>query len=324
MSVQYEENLWNKIDFLHERYHKEHTSLIHILEIMAKFQIACADFSKTLKVVLNKNYTLSDDKSSTIYKSFESFIKLISTHSQVFNEINEGIKSTLLEPITKSIAESFQKEKEMYNSYCKTRSVYNSSKSSLAKVHKEFESRCQESENLLYNAKKSKMYSLVNPEQLSKLEAKASEYIANTALCEDRYINMLNDTNKARENEINSQKNLHTYYHKADDDYYSKIKTITGFFITSLKKMQSAITIDLDNLKDKFNRIKIEKDINDFIEINKTDAKPDINIDFVPYKPAPELVNNSIISSKRKDSKDLDVSFEVVVTFQKLFKNIIN
>ena len=323
MSAQYEENLWNKVDLLHQRSQKEHTYLTHFLEIMSKFQTACDNFGKTIRAIVNKNYILFDEGDSTLKTSIENFIKSLSTYSQIFNETSETIKTTILEPISKSISESFQKEKEVYNTYCKTRSIYNSSKSNLEKVHKEFESRGKDCENLVYNAKKSKMYSLVNHDQLLKLEKTATESLTNTVLCEDKYINILSETNKARENEINSQKKIHNYYQTNDTDYYSKIKTILGLFITCFKKMNSSLTIDIDSLRDKFNRINMEKDISDFIEKNKTEAKPDEVIVFIPYKPAPELTSNSIISTNRSnDSKELEVCFEVVVTFKKLFKDI--
>ena len=322
MSIIYEQHLWNKIDFLHERYHKEHTQMSHFLEIISKFQLACLEFSKSLKTVLNKKLKLADSEESTLYKSMESFTKCLLTHSQLFNETNESIKSNLIDPITKVINDSFQKEKEMYNSYCKIRTIYTNSKSSLQKIHKEFESRAKECETLVYNAKKTKMYSLANQEQITKLEAKATESIANTALCEDKYINILNEANKARENETSYQKKLQNYYQSIDNDFYLKIKMMTGFFITSLKKMYTGITIDIDSLADKFNRINAEKDINDFIEKSKTDAKPDKPICFKPYRPAAESINNNKVTSKRRDSVDLNVSLEVIKTFQKIFKYI--
>ena len=322
MSIIYEQHLWNKIDFLHEIYHKEHTQMSHFLEIISKFQLACLEFSKSLKTVLNKKLKLADSEESTLYKSMESFTKCLLTHSQLFNETNESIKSNLIDPITKVINDSFQKEKEMYNSYCKIRTIYTNSKSSLQKIHKEFESRAKECETLVYNAKKTKMYSLANQEQITKLEAKATESIANTALCEDKYINILNEANKARENETSYQKKLQNYYQSIDNDFYLKIKMMTGFFITSLKKMYTGITIDIDSLADKFNRINAEKDINDFIEKNKTDAKPDKPICFKPYRPAAESINNNKVTSKRRDSVDLNVSLEVIKTFQKIFKYI--
>ena len=322
MNIQYDEHLWGKVDFLHERYHREHNYMNHFLEMITKFQLACSDFSKNIKNVLNKNLVLADSKESTLYKSMDSFRKCLLTHSQVFNETNESFKSTIIDPITKSINETFLKEKELYNHYTKNLSIYNNSKNSLQKVHHEFENRAKECENLVYNAKKSKMYSLASQEQILKLESKATESIANTALSEDKYINTLGETNKARENEINSQKKIQNMYQNIDNDFYSKIKLMFGIFITSLKKMYTGIAIEIDSLADKFNRISIEKDIKDFIEKNKTDAKPDKPICFIPYKPAADSINYSKISSKRKDSVDLDVSLEVIKTFQKIFKHI--
>jgi L-fucose mutarotase/ribose pyranase (RbsD/FucU family) len=322
MNIQYDEHLWGKVDFLHERYHKEHNYMNHFLEMITKFQLACSDFSKNIKNVLNKNLVLADSKESTLYKAMDSFRKCLLTHSQVFNETNESFKSTIIDPITKSINETFLKEKELYNHYTKNLSIYNNSKNSLQKVHHEFENRAKECENLVYNAKKSKMYSLASQEQILKLESKATESIANTALSEDKYINILGETNKARENEINSQKKIQNMYQNIDNDFYSKIKLMFGIFITSLKKMYTGIAIEIDSLADKFNRISIEKDIKDFIEKNKTDAKPDKPICFIPYKPAADSINYSKISSKRKDSVDLDVSLEVIKTFQKIFKHI--
>ena len=322
MNIQYDEHLWGKVDFLHERYHKEHNYMNHFLEMITKFQLACSDFSKNIKNVLNKNLVLADSKESTLYKAMDSFRKCLLTHSQVFNETNESFKSTIIDPITKSINETFLKEKELYNHYTKNLSIYNNSKNSLQKVHHEFENRAKECENLVYNAKKSKMYSLASQEQILKLESKATESIANTALSEDKYINTLGETNKARENEINSQKKIQNMYQNIDNDFYSKIKLMFGIFITSLKKMYTGIAIEIDSLADKFNRISIEKDIKDFIEKNKTDAKPDKPICFIPYKPAADSINYSKISSKRKDSVDLDVSLEVIKTFQKIFKHI--
>ena len=322
MSVIYEQYLWNKIDFLHERYHREHTQMTHFLEIISKFQMSCLEFSKSLKSVLNKKLKLADSEETTLFKSMESFTKCLLTHSQLFNETNESIKSSLIDPVTKAINESFQKEKEMYNSYCKIRTIYNNSKSSLQKIHKEFETRAKECETLVYNAKKTKMYSLGTQEQITKLEAKATESIANTALCEDKYINILTEANKARENETSYQKKLQNYYQSIDNDFYTKIKMMTGFFITSLKKMYTGIIIDIEALADKYNRIQLEKDINAFVEQNKTDAKPDKPICFKPYKPAAESINNTKVTSKRRDSIDLNVSLEVIKTFQKIFKHI--
>ena len=317
----YEENLWGKIDYLHERYNREHNHISNFLDMMSKYQLACFEFSKQITNILNKNYILSESNTSTLYRSMQNYYKVLLIHSNAFKETFESIKINLM-PVTKSISDSFQKEKEMYNSYVKTRTIYINNKTNLEKIKKEFNQKSKDCETLVYNAKKAKIFSTATPEQINKMENKASENLANTALFEDKYVQALNEANKSRENEINKQKKLQSYYHNIDTDYYGKIRMMTGFFISCLKRMFSTISVEIDDLNETFNKINIEQDINDFVEKFKTNAKPDSIIKYVPYKPAPEIVSNSIINSNANDKKNLIVSYEVIVVFKKLFKFI--
>ena len=322
MSFQYEQNLWNKIDLLHERYIRHHTYMIHFVEVMNKYHQACFDFSKAIKNIVSKNYSLCDDTPSTWNNSMKSFIKCLSNHSQLFLQTSEYIKSIITEPILKSLNEHSQKEKENYNTYSKSRNIYNNLKTSLDKIRKEFQQRAKECENLVYNAKKSKLQNLVNQEQLVKMENKATEALTNTVICEDKYMNTLNETNKARENETILQKKTHSFYEDSDNNYYNQIKSMIGFFITSLKQMETTVNIEISDLTDKFKRLNINNDIKEFIEENNSNAKPDVNIEFVPYIPCPELTNKTKINNKAQDSKEFDISYEVVNTFKKFLKNI--
>ena len=304
MSFQYEQNLWNKIDLLHERYTRHHTYMIHLIEVLSKYHQACFEFSKTIKNILSKNYSMYDDTPSTFNNSMKSFIKTLSTHSQLFLQTSENIKTVITEPMLKSLNEHSQKEKDTYNTYSKSRYLYNNLKSSLDKIHKEFEQRAKESESLVYNSKKSKFYNLVNQEQLSKMEAKATEALTNTSICEEKYMNTLNETNKARENETLLQKKSHNFYE------------------TSLKQMQTTINIEIIDLTDKFNRLNLNNDIKEFIDENKSDEKPDVNIEFIPYIPCPELTKRTNMNVKGEEMKDFDINYEVVNAFQKYLKNI--
>ena len=322
MKNQYEQNLWNKIDFLHDRYHRQYTYMSHFMDIMTKYHQACSDFSKTIKNILSKNLSLSDDISSTWNNSMKSFTKCLSSHSQLFLQTSENIKTTIIEPITKNLSEHSLKEKESYNNYIKSRSMYNNLKNSLDKIHKEFDQRAKDCENLVYNAKKAKMHSTVPPEQITKMEAKATESLANAAICEDKYMNILEEANKARENETLLQKKIHEFYETADDFYYNKIKGVIGFFITNLKQMQTSFNIDISDLTDKFNRLNLDTDIKEFIELNRTEEKPDSKIEFIPYRPAQEISNKSSVNKKNQESKDFDINCEVINTFKKVFKNI--
>ena len=323
MSSLYEQNLWNKIDFLHERYTRHHTYMSHFLDIMSRYHQACFDFSKSIKNIISKNYSLSDDESSTWNNSMKSFINCLSSHSQLFLQTSENIKNTIIDPITKSLQEHSLREKDTYMTYNKTRNIYNNLKNSLDKAHKEFELKAKDSENLVYNSKKAKLQNLGNPEQLAKMEAKATDALTSATMCEEKYMNIIDDANKARENETLLQKKTHNFYETCDNYYYTQIKSVIGFNITNLKQMASSIKMEIIDLTDRFDRLSLENDIKEFIEKNKSDAKPDSNIEFIPYVPCPELSKRSSSKSLNKQEiADFDIKCEVVSTFKKYFKNI--
>ena len=326
MSDLYEKNLWDKIDYLHERYQREHNHISNFLDMITRFQNACSDFSKSILSILNKNYILSESNTSTIYQSMENFYKTLLIHSESFKETSESIKINTI-PVIKSISDSFQKEKELYNSYCKCRTIHVNNKNNLKKTQKEFSQKAKECENKVYEAKKASMFPTLPQEQISKMEQQASELLANTAIIEDKYIQIIDETNKTRESEINFQKKLQSYYHNIDIDYYGKEKMMIGFFISCLKRMYNVIDNEIIDLNEKYKNINIEKDINEFVRINKVNNKPDDVIKFIPYKPATEISDDNIFNAnvtnyKNKDSKNLEVSLEVILIFQKLLKYI--
>ena len=322
MSIKYEEYLWNNVDFLHNRHLRQNSYISNLLDIITRFQIACQDFSKHCQSIINKNYLLVDADSTTLIKSMEAFIKTFMSFTQIFNQASESMKTNLLTPMSKSVTDTFIKEKEIYGSYCKVRSVYNAAKSSLEKAHNEFNSKAKECETLVYNARRAKIHKGEGGEQLLKLEDMAAESLTNTVLFEDKYIHAIEEANKEREVEAISQKKIHKFYEINDKDYYDRVKSATGFYITTLKQMNAAIAIEIDSIRDKYSRIKMDEDIKSFIKSCKTVSKPEAPIEFVPYNVAPEIVNSSINNPKLKGSKDLEVSLEVISTFQKVFRDI--
>ena len=320
MSELYQEKLWGKIDYLHERYQREHIHISNFLEMMGKFQNACFNFSKEVNNILSKNYILSESNTSSIYKSMQNYYKCLLMHVQAFKDTFDSIKINM-SPVTKSISESFQKEKDIYNSYVKIRAIYNNNRANYEKIKKEFNAKCKECETLVYNAKKARIYGTANIDQINKMENKATENLTNTALFEDKYIQILKETNRTRENEINSQKILLSYYHNIDFDYYSKIRMMTGFFVSCLKRMYNSISMEVEDLNKSYNEIDIENDVKEFAEKNKVKTRPEPVIKFIPYKPAPEL-GNDIASHMVNEPKSLEISWEVIKVFRKIFKNI--
>ena len=325
MSInQYESFLWNEIDLLHERDTRRHSYISHFVEMMTKFNQACINFSCSVKNILVKNYKLSDEEAESWDTSMKGITKCFNTFSQTFKQLSDNIKTTVIEPLNKGLSEHFQKEKDAYDTYNKTRNIYKNLKLSLDKAQKEFEQKAKDSENLVYTSKKAKKNNSGTPEQISKMEAKATEALTSTAVLEEKYMNMLNDANKARENETIVQKKAHNFYEASDIYYYSQVKGLLGFFVTNSKQIQTALNTEAEELTDKFNKLNLPGDTKIFIDKNKVDARPDEKIEAKPYIPCPELSNKTKVNVKGQDSGDFDLKCEVVNEFKQYLKNIGN
>ena len=321
----YEENFWNKIDFLHERFQKEYSHIANYFEMLTKFKISCSQFSDSIEAILENNYALFYNKNTSIAEVMDKFRLLLTKFKDSFKEI-AGTIYINSSPIINLLPESIQKERDIYNIYIKHRSIYLNNKTSLQKIQNEFSQRAKECETLVYEAKKVAMFPTESMEQIAKMEKMASESLANTATIEDKYIQLLKETNKSRETEINTQKQLLNYYHKTEVDYNEKKKLMTSFFISSLTRMKNTLDSGISDYEAKFKEIDINNDINEFVKKNKGKDKPDEVIKFLPYKPATEISDESILNAdvknKSKDGKILEVSLEVILLFKKFFKFI--
>ena len=122
MADLYELNLWNKVDYLHERYQREYTHITNFLDMLTRFQTSCSDFSKSISAIIGKNYILSESSSSTIYQAMENFYKLLFKYEESFKETAESIRINSI-PVIKSISDSYQKERDMYNIYNRHRTT---------------------------------------------------------------------------------------------------------------------------------------------------------------------------------------------------------
>jgi len=324
MTDLYVQNLWNKVEYLHERYQKQHSHIMNFFEMIAKFRQACLTFSDSIQDILDNNYILAESKNSTMYEAMERFQRLLFKYKDSFKEVVGSIKINS-KPIIDSLQDTVQKEKDLYNSYAKHHASYLSSKASLQKIYKEFYQKSKDCENKVYEAKKAKMYPKDLPEQINKMEQTASELLANTAIIEDKYIDIMNETNKLRETENLNQKKILTFYYNMDTNFYEKQKLMLGFFISCLQRKENILDISIGDLSIKYKNLNIEKDINDFVAKNKTSDKPDDVIKFQPYKVASEISDESILNAdvtdKSKDNKILEVSYEVILLFKKFFKS---
>ena len=312
MTELYEEKLWGKLDFLHEKSLKEHKDLNLFSDIITKFQNSLIDFSKLVDNIKNKNAEIVEEKGNTVDLTFQNFKKVIKAHIVEFKECGESIKVSIGGPIIRTIDDKYTVEKEMYNQYNKAKSIYNNSKIILEKAKKDFESSAKNCEKHIHNLMQLKTVSFDATEDISKSEERMKMYITNTKTLEDKYYKCLEEANKARENEIKRQDELLKYYQIIHTDFYLKINCIISYFIPIMKKLYASILLSLDSLEDRCKKIKIGNDIDDFIRQTKSDLKPDEPIKFVPYYPEASLDISNISGKDKKELENLDINYKVL------------
>ena len=319
--MKYEDELWGKTEFLHERYRKKHLYVSNFIEIINKFQNACLNFSKSLILITNKNYQLLENKNNSIYNTIENILSFIDLQCKEYNELYNNIKTHIFEPTTKLLEELNHKEKELYTLYLKSRTQYQNCRSSLDKAQKDYENSIKICEKAIFNAKTMETNPLATDEEKDRNMNKANTFISSSKTLEDKYFNSIEEANKMRTNEYNKQKELLIFYQKTDNDNYNQIKGMVGIFLVFIKKMYKSIFSSIDLISDNYQNIDIVKDLNTFMQNNKSDSKPDDPIAFVPYCPEASLETTSI-SGDQKENEKLQINYEVISTLRKSFRNI--
>ena len=324
MEEKYEEKLWGKIDFLHDKTVKDHHSLNIFSDIITKYQQALTEFSKTIDNIKNKNAEIinENEKESTIDLTITNFKQALKSHVEEFNECSNHMKKSIIVPIIKTIDEKYIIEKEMYNQYNKIKNIYNNNKQNLEKSRKEFENSAKICESNIFNLMQYKSNDLNLEEDALKFEERMKLSITNTKNLEDKYYKNLEETNKSRENEINKQKELLKYYQVLNTEFYSKLNRMISYFIPMVKKMYTSVLLSMDALDYRCKNVNIQQDINDFIEKNKSDLKGDDPIPFIPYNPEANLSSSNISGIDKKELDALDINFNVILTLHKNFRNI--
>ena len=111
MTEKFEEKLWGRIDFLHEKYRKDYTRLQNFGEILTKFQNACQDFAKSLNNAINKKYKIIEEKPSTMYNLIQSLMVYYSQHVTEYTETYTIIKTRIIGPVIQVMDDLYSKEK---------------------------------------------------------------------------------------------------------------------------------------------------------------------------------------------------------------------
>ena len=322
MEEKYEEQLWGKIDFLHEKSKQEHNCLNMFLEVLSKFNIIISDFSKSIENIKNRKSKIIDDKDTTIYNLYHSFKQNLKFHIDEFKECSNHMKLTIIDPMAQTIEEKYTKEKDLFNQYNKVKNIYNNSKVILEKSRKEFESSAKLCEKNIFNLEQLKSYDFKSEADVAKLEERVKLSITSTKSLEDKYCQNLKEANKARENEINKQTQLLKHYQDIDTDFYSKINIMISFMVPLLKKMYGSLLKSLESIEEHCKKLNIKEDIDSFIKKNKSELKPNVPIQFIPYNPEASLEQNSQSGFDKKDLDTLDINYNTILTLHNNFRDI--
>ena len=322
--LKYEENLWGKVDFLHDRYHNLYSNLHQYLEMITKFQTAFHTFSKSLSSISNKNYSIYSDKKLSLNPIIESIPKNISLHSKEFLEISEFIKSKVIDLTKISLNETFIKESNLYENYTKSKKIYNNNKINLEKSKNNYNDNVKSCENLILVAKTMKYNNTNSKKEIEKNENKANEGLSDAIYYQNRYIEYLNETNKNIEDINKKELDLLKLYEEIDKDIIIKIKGMTCMYIAGFKKMYSTLLADFTHLNNKFKTINSENDINLFVNKYKTNLNKEKSISFIPYEPQstlnPKLINPT--GEQEKDDLALDINLEVISSLKYYLKDV--
>ena len=319
--LKYEDCLWGKVEFLHNRYHKINSNLNHYLELMTKFQMACQTFSKTLNSISSESYKIYSDKIISIYPVIEAIPKNIILHSKEFADISEFINGKIIEQVTKSLNEIYVRENNLYENYVKSKRAYNNSKIDLEKSKNTFNDNAKICENLIVNAKTMKYNALASKKEIEKNENLASEGLFDAVNYENRYIEFLKETNKNREDANEKERSLLNMYQDIDKEFVIKIKGMVSMYIAGIKKMYSTILTDISWIHNQFKKINSENDTNMFINKYKSNIQKEGKIPFVAYEPKITL-NPKSTGDFQKDENILDINLEVISSLKKGLKNV--
>ena len=322
--LKYEDNLWGKVDFLHNRYHKIYSNLKHFVEMITKFQTAFHNFSKSLEFISNQSYKIYSDKKLSLYPVIGSIPKNIILHSKEFAEFSEFIRSKIIKQGSESLNEAYTKENNCYQNYIRAKRNYNNNKIDLERSKTNFNNNAKICENLIINAKSMKYNSLATQKEIERNENRANEGLSDAKVYENRYIEYLNETNRNRE-EINKKElELLKMYQDMDAELVIKIKGMLCMYIAGIKKMYTTILKDINWIHNQFKKIDSENDTKIFINEYKSDLQKEEKIPFIPYEPKSTLNPNLIKPSgdSQKDEAMLDINYEVICSLKNNLKNV--
>ena len=336
LKINFKDYFWGNCEYLHERYHLKKITISNIIELFTRLQESMSNYAKELNSLITKDYILFPEKNSTKYDAME-FIKLILTiQSTQLNVGVEIIKKRILETL-KIEKEEEAVEKELFNDLKKNINKYDESKINLSKIKEKFYQSAKSAENAIRQAKEfalkekennnlnhsnendSNNYNNninnENNETLIKLEQKYLENLLEARKNDEKYMEILKETNNYREIVNIKQSDLLKFYENIESKHHQLYNLLLRDFYSFLKTDNSVMKGNLIQMEEKINKIDYNKDIITLINIYGSEKKPEKIIKYNPYTPDLNNENNS-------DDNELTLNYQTIIAMKPFIKDL--
>ena len=326
----YEEKLWGKIDYLHEKSLLEQNKLNIFTDTIIKYHSCLINFYKSIESIKTINTEIISEKGNSLEVCLKKLQNTLFVHINEIKECTNSIQTSIIDLLIKSKDDDnkFNTEIELRNQYNKMKNIYQATKLNCDKVKKDFYSKAKFCENNIRNLIQYKSNILnnsdENKEEIIKAEEKMNISISNAKNLEQKYIKSIDEVNNAKDKMIKVEEDLLKLYQKINYDFYNKLYCIIIYITPILKKMFTTILLQLNSTEEKCKNLNITKDINEFINNNKSNLSPEKNLEYEPYIPEADIDKSNSAGKDKKELDILDLNYNIIKILKENFNEIRN
>ena len=209
----FEEKLWGKVDYLHEKTLSEQNKLNIFTDTIIKYHSCLINFYKSMESIKTINTEIISEKGNSLDICLKKLQKTIAAHMNEIKECSNSIQIAIIDQLIKAKDDTkYNTETEMYNQYNKIKALYQTMKLNCDKAKKEFYSEAKFCENNIRNLMKYKSNMLnnnnENKDEIIKSEEKMNTSISNAKNLEEKYIKSINEVNNTKDKMIKIEEDL--------------------------------------------------------------------------------------------------------------------
>ena len=300
MSLSYSNDLWSGQDTIQVNFNKERNRIKNLLFVFQEKKNLEMEYAQNLKILSNYYNTLkpsSNQKENcfdSLNKAIELLFNQIKSESEIHMENVSFIENTIIHNLGELLSHQFTKAKELDKEFqCDTISKFKDVIKEFDKKQQDYFSSLQIAENKIYSDQQVIEENIQKGKTNFKLSSKEQKSVLNSAKTKKaEYMKIVKDTNESRANYINKMQQIMSEYQNLDDEFLKFVKVKLNAYSNANINLFNALKGIYVKEINIYNTISTDKDINNFIEKNKTFIRPPGEFKFVPY--SSELVSQRI------------------------------